>query len=80
MLSSSGAPVPNAYVNMWNQRDSYSGRSSDDGTYRIQGVAPGTYELGTWSPNGEVYWPYDGEYWEDELGTYVYTTESSCVN
>ncbi|MBY0369530.1 hypothetical protein K2X33_02515, partial [bacterium] len=31
---------------------------------------------------GENYhfWPYSGEYWEDELGTYVYTTESSCVN
>ena len=31
---------------------------------------------------GENYhfWPYLGEYWEDELGAYVYTTESSCVN
>ncbi len=31
---------------------------------------------------GENYhfWPFAGEYWEDELGTYVYTTESSCVN
>ncbi len=31
---------------------------------------------------GENYhfWPYYGEYWEDELGAYVYTTESSCVN
>ncbi len=31
---------------------------------------------------GENYhfWPYIGEYWEDELGAYVYTTESSCVN
>jgi tetratricopeptide (TPR) repeat protein len=26
------------------------------------------------------FWPYNGEYWEDELGTYIYTTESSCVN
>ncbi len=26
------------------------------------------------------FWPYAGEYWEDELGAYVYTTESSCVN
>jgi hypothetical protein len=25
------------------------------------------------------FWPYKGEYWEDELGTYVYTTETSCV-
>jgi tetratricopeptide (TPR) repeat protein len=26
------------------------------------------------------YWPFVGEYWEDELGAYVYTTESACVN
>lgn len=25
------------------------------------------------------FWPFVGEYWEDELGTFVYTTESSCV-
>jgi len=25
------------------------------------------------------FWPFQGEYWEDELGTYVYTTESSCI-
>lgn len=25
------------------------------------------------------FWPWKGEYWEDELGSYVYTTESSCV-
>jgi hypothetical protein len=29
---------------------------------------------------GYHFWPYNGEYWEDELGTYIYTTESSCVN
>ncbi len=29
---------------------------------------------------GYQYWPFRGEYWEDELGTYVYTTESSCIN
>ncbi len=29
---------------------------------------------------GYHFWPYDGEYWDDELGTYVYTTESACVN
>lgn len=29
---------------------------------------------------GFHFWPFTGEYWEDELGTYVYTTESSCVN
>jgi tetratricopeptide (TPR) repeat protein len=30
--------------------------------------------------SGYHFWPYTGEYWEDELGTYVYTTESACVN
>jgi tetratricopeptide (TPR) repeat protein len=30
--------------------------------------------------SGYQFWPFSGEYWEDELGTYVYTTESSCVN
>ncbi|MCB0418388.1 MAG: tetratricopeptide repeat protein [Bdellovibrionaceae bacterium] len=29
---------------------------------------------------GYHYWPFQGEYWEDELGSYVYTTESSCVD
>ncbi|GEM_PF-1412250 len=26
------------------------------------------------------FWPFNGEYWEDELGAYVYTSESACVN
>lgn len=30
--------------------------------------------------SGYHFWPFRGEYWEDELGTYVYTTESACVN
>lgn len=29
---------------------------------------------------GYHFWPFRGEFWEDELGTYVYTTESACVN
>lgn len=29
---------------------------------------------------GYHFWPFKGEFWEDELGTFVYTTESSCVN
>jgi tetratricopeptide (TPR) repeat protein len=29
---------------------------------------------------GYHFWPFTGEYWEDEMGTYVYTTESACVN
>jgi tetratricopeptide (TPR) repeat protein len=30
--------------------------------------------------SGYRFWPFYGEYWEDELGTFVYTTESACVN
>ena len=26
------------------------------------------------------YWPFEGEYWEDELGFYVYNLESLCKN
>lgn len=29
---------------------------------------------------GYRFWPFHGEYWDDELGAYVYTTESACVN
>ena len=29
---------------------------------------------------GYQFWPFTGEYWEDEMGTYIYTTESACVN
>lgn len=29
---------------------------------------------------GYHFWPFTGEYWEDEMGTFVYTTESACVN
>ena len=25
------------------------------------------------------YWPFEGEYWEDELGAYVYNIDSSCA-
>ena len=24
------------------------------------------------------YWPFEGEYWEDELGGYVYNLDSEC--
>ena len=27
---------------------------------------------------GEVYWPFNGEFWEDELGSYVHVGESGC--
>ncbi|MCI0572960.1 MAG: adventurous gliding motility protein GltC [Myxococcaceae bacterium] len=28
----------------------------------------------------ELYWPYEGEYWRDELGTYQYTMTKGCVD
>jgi hypothetical protein len=27
----------------------------------------------------QLYWPYEGEYWRDELGTYQYTMTKGCV-
>ncbi len=30
--------------------------------------------------SGYHFWPFKGEYWDDELGAYVYTTESACIN
>ncbi|MBI1861115.1 MAG: tetratricopeptide repeat protein [Deltaproteobacteria bacterium] len=29
--------------------------------------------------DGFEFWPFKGEYWEDEMGAYVYTTESACI-
>ena len=29
-------------------------------------------------PDGDEYWPYEGEYWRDELGTYEYTLTKGC--
>jgi hypothetical protein len=34
-----------------------------------------------WSPatdDEKIYWPYEGEYWRDELGTYEYTLVYGC--
>ena len=25
-----------------------------------------------------IYWPFDGEYWRDELGYYLYSIQSQC--
>jgi hypothetical protein len=30
--------------------------------------------------DSELYWPYEGEYWRDELGTYQYTLTKGCVD
>jgi hypothetical protein len=47
----------------------------------------GEYDLGPtlqpydWSPatdDEKIYWPYQGEYWRDELGTYEYTLTWGC--
>lgn len=31
-------------------------------------------------PDNAHYWPFDGEYWEDELGYYFYNIESACID
>ena len=28
----------------------------------------------------QLYWPFQGEYWRDELGTYEYTLTKGCVD
>lgn len=28
----------------------------------------------------QLYWPYEGEYWRDELGTYHYTLTKGCID
>ncbi len=36
------------------------------------------YRHSTVAGAGEEYWPYEGEYWRDELGTYQYSLEKGC--
>jgi hypothetical protein len=36
------------------------------------------YEISTATDDERVYWPFLGEYWRDELGTYVYTLRYGC--
>ncbi len=31
-------------------------------------------------PDDHLYWPYEGEYWRDELGTYQYTLTKGCID
>lgn len=31
-------------------------------------------------PEHSYYWPFDGEYWEDELGYYFYNIQSACID
>jgi hypothetical protein len=30
-------------------------------------------------PTGHEYWPFDGEYWPDEIGFYRYTLKDACA-
>lgn len=46
-----------------------------------QGLPPKrVVDVETSVASGYRFWPFMGEYWEDELGAYVYLSESSCVN
>ena len=38
------------------------------------------YELKYAVPDDYLYWPFDGEYWRDELGTYQYTLTKGCID
>jgi len=31
-------------------------------------------------PNRHYYWPFDGEYWQDELGYYFYNIQNACMD
>ncbi len=46
-----------------------------------QGSAPEvlrSYRYSVAVSDAEQYWPYEGEYWRDELGTYQYTLTKGC--
>jgi len=38
------------------------------------------YKFSVAVPDDYLYWPYKGEYWRDELGTYRYTLTKGCVD
>ncbi|MCL2258257.1 MAG: adventurous gliding motility protein GltC [Cystobacterineae bacterium] len=38
------------------------------------------YKYSVAVPDDYLYWPYTGEYWRDELGTYRYTLTKGCIN
>ncbi|MCL2626111.1 MAG: adventurous gliding motility protein GltC [Cystobacterineae bacterium] len=38
------------------------------------------YQYSVAVPDDYLYWPYTGEYWRDELGTYRYTLTKGCIN
>ena len=43
-----------------------------------QSVELGGYRYTTAVPDDYEYWPFEGEYWRDELGTYEYTLAKGC--
>jgi tetratricopeptide (TPR) repeat protein len=43
-----------------------------------QAVAIGQYSFTAATDDERLYWPYEGEYWRDELGTYQYTLTKGC--
>jgi tetratricopeptide (TPR) repeat protein len=43
-----------------------------------QAVADGKYKIITAVDDERLYWPFEGEYWRDELGTYSYTLTAGC--
>jgi hypothetical protein len=50
---------------------------------RLQGQAGApevlrSYRYSVAVSDSEQYWPYEGEYWRDELGTYQYTLTKGC--
>jgi tetratricopeptide (TPR) repeat protein len=38
------------------------------------------YKFSTAVSDDQLYWPYVGEYWRDELGTYQYTLTKGCID
>lgn len=38
------------------------------------------YKYSVAVPDDYLYWPYAGEYWRDELGTYQYTLTKGCID
>ena len=38
------------------------------------------YKFSVAVADDQLYWPYEGEYWRDELGTYQYTLTKGCID
>ena len=42
------------------------------------GVKKRAYQVSVAVDEEKIYWPYEDEYWRDELGTYEYTLSWGC--